>query len=170
MLPTLMKSLARGMAAAHTPEDARQSFFNQLMEAHTAIVTAAKAQPAHVPEPLPLEGARAANEHVEEVACSGPVPLSPDDFYVHAVRSMQRGAVVEFADQGETQRAKLTWISPRQTIYLFTSVAGGARSLAPEALAQALRSGAARALDESVALIDRVMAAVGSGKAMPAAA
>jgi Mg2+ and Co2+ transporter CorA len=170
MLPTLMKSLARGMTAAQMPDESRQAFFNQLMEAHTAIVTAAKAQPAAVVEaPLPESGP-AANDHSLPPA-EGEVSSSayPDDFYMHAVKGMQRGTVVEFDEGSDTQRAKLTWISPRQTIYLFTSAAGGARSLAPEALAQALRSGAARALDESVALMDRVVAAVvSSGR--PAAA
>ena len=169
MLPTLMKSLARGMSAARMPDDSRQAFFNQLMETHTAIVTAAKAQPAVAAEAPLAEGGPAANDQ------SAPLPQDAaadaagiDDFYAHAVKAMQRGAVVEFADGNETQRTKLTWISPRQTIYLFTSAAGGARSLAPEALAQALRSGAAHALDESVALMDRVVAAVVSGR--PAAA
>jgi hypothetical protein len=146
------------------PDESRQAFFNQLMEAHTAIVTAAKSQPAPVVEALP-EGGPAANDQSlppTDVDVSG--PAAPDDVYMHAVKEMQRGAVVEFADGSETQRAKLTWISPRQTIYLFTSAAGGARSLAPEALAQALRSGAARMLEESVALMDRVVAAVVSGR------
>jgi hypothetical protein len=166
MLPTLMKSLARGMTSAHMPEDARQAFFNQLMGAHTAIVHAAKSQPANAIEaPLPEGGPAANDQSAQPLAeSSRSTMVAPDDFCMHTVRAMQRGAIVEFADRSETQRAKLTWISPRQTIYLFTSAAGGARSLAPEALAQALRSGAARALDESVGLMDRVVAAVVSGR------
>ncbi len=168
MLPTLMKSLARGMSGAQMPDESRQAFFNQLMETHTTIVTTAKSQPAHAPEtPLP-DGGPPANDQAVEPPVATSMPVAPDDFYAHAVRNMQRGTVVEFDERGETQRAKLTWISPRQTIYLFTSAASGARSLAPEALAQALRSGAARALDESVALMDRVVAAVVSAR--PAAA
>jgi hypothetical protein len=169
MLPTLMKSLSRGMSAARMPDDSRQAFFNQLMETHTAIVTAAKAQPMVGAEAPSAEGGPAANDQsVPAPQDAASVAPGIEDFYVHAVMAMQRGTVVEFADGHETQRTKLTWISPRQTIYLFTSAAGGARSLAPEALAQALRSGAARALDESVALMDRVVAAVVSGRSATA--
>jgi len=65
-------------------------------------------------------------------------------------------------------RAKLSWISPRQTIYLFTSASGG-RSLSPDALAQALRSGAARLAGETAGLMDRVVEAVVGPHSVPAA-
>ncbi|MGA8053457.1 MAG: DUF1631 family protein [Burkholderiales bacterium] len=165
MLPTLMKSLSRGMSAVDMPAETRHAFFNQLMQTHTAGVNAAKAQPAAGEATLP-EMQPAANDNVtgplaeQETSRPSDSGAISADYYVHAVRALERGAVIEFVERGEKVRSKLSWISPRQTIYLFTSAGGGARSLAPDALAQSLRSGAARMVDDSAALMDRVVEAV----------
>jgi hypothetical protein len=73
--------------------------------------------------------------------------------------NLQRGSWVEFLhDALAPVRARLTWISPRKGIYLFTNANGGsaAISVAPEALAEQMRLGEARLID-SGPLVDRAV-------------
>ncbi len=178
MLPTLMRSLLRGMNAIDVPVEARHAFFNQLMQAHTATINAAKSQAkgAASAAPEPVAQAPAAEPEPEpEDPATGPVTNSGmEDYYLHTAMALERGAVVEFVEgAGTPVRAKLSWVSPQQTILLFTSSSAGARQLQPKALATLLREGKARVLEASEALIDRVVSAmVGASaeEAMPAAA
>jgi hypothetical protein len=57
-------------------------------------------------------------------------------------------------------RARLTWISPAKGVYLFTnSTASAAISVSPEALAEQMRRGEARIVDDAP-LVDRAVDAV----------
>jgi hypothetical protein len=67
---------------------------------------------------------------------------------------------MEFAEGESTLRAKLTWVSPKQTLFLFTSVEHGARKFGRDALAEALAAGHAKVVEASAALMDRVLQAV----------
>ena len=169
MLPTLMRSVMRGMNAVAMPADARHAFFNQLMQAHTATINAAKGTTGEstLPDAQTAANDAAPEPPVEEPAAAAAAPLG-GDYYLHAVKAMERGSLVEFVADAESVRAKLSWISPRQTIYLFTSANGG-RSLSPDALAQSLRSGAARLVGETAGLMDRVVEAVVGPHSVPAA-
>jgi hypothetical protein len=178
MLPTLMRSLLRGMNAIDVPAEARHAFFNQLMQAHTASINLAKAQ-AKGAEPAAAAAAAAAPapepEPEPDDPAVGPVTNSGmDDYFLHTAMALERGAVVEFAEGAAGSiRAKLSWVSPKQTILLFTSGSSGARQLQPKVLAAMLREGKAKVLEASEALMDRVVSAmVGSAdeEAMPAAA
>ena len=84
--------------------------------------------------------------------------------------ALERGAVIEFMDGAAAVRAKLSWVSPKQTILLFTSSAGGARKLAPKAFAELLRQQKARVIEVSEALMDRVVHAMMGPESVPAAA
>jgi hypothetical protein len=164
------------MNAIDVPAAARHGFFNQLMQAHTASINLAKAQ---VKGTAPVESAAsaapAAAEPEPDDPATGPV-TNPgiDDYYLHTANALERGAVVEFAEGAAgTIRAKLSWVSPKQTILLFTSSGSGARQLQPTVLAALLREGKAKVLETSEALMDRVVNAMVSGngeEAMPAAA
>jgi hypothetical protein len=171
MLPTLMRSLLRGMNAIEMPADARHAFFNQLMQSHTASINAAKAQAKSQAVPTAADVAR-----VEEAPVSEP-PEEPaageaaaDDYFVHTAMALERGAVIEFVDGAAAVRAKLSWVSPKQTILLFTSSSGGARKLAPKAFAELLRQKKARVVEVSEALMDRVVHAMMGPESVPAAA
>jgi hypothetical protein len=72
---------------------------------------------------------------------------------------LERGVVVEFADVEPPVRAKLAWISPKRTVYLFTARGAKARHISPSELAGALREGRARRLADSGTVIDRALAA-----------
>jgi hypothetical protein len=178
MLPTLMKSLLRGMNAIEMPPEARHAFFNQLMQAHTATINAAKAQAkAHVAgaEATAAPAASAAEPEPADDPATGPVTNSglEDDYWVHTAMALERGAVVEFLEGAATVRSKLSWVSPKQTILLFTASGSAARQVAPKSLAALLRDGKARILEGAEALMDRVVTAmVGTAgdEALPAAA
>jgi hypothetical protein len=168
MLPTLMRSLLRGMNAIDMPADVRHGFFNQLMQAHTAAINAAKAQAAKAQQPVVAADPGPATEPAAPDEAAAPPPA--DDYFVHTAMALERGAVVEFLD-GETEiRSKLIWVSPKQTILLFTSSAAGARRLTPAALAELLRGGRARVVEVSEALMDRVVHAMMGPDSLPAAA
>jgi hypothetical protein len=174
MLPTLMRSLLRGMNAIEMPADARHGFFNQLMQSHTASINTAKAQAKGQTVPTAADVAKVAEapvseplpEEVEPAEAQAPV----DDYYVHTAMALERGAVVEFIDGAAAVRAKLSWVSPKQTILLFTSSAAGARKLAPKAFAELLRQHKARVVEVSEALMDRVVHAMMGPESVPAAA
>jgi hypothetical protein len=74
--------------------------------------------------------------------------------------NLQRGTWVEFAPSGggTGMRARLTWISPAKGVYLFTNPlsASNAISISPEALAEHLRLGIARLIDDAP-LLDRAV-------------
>ncbi len=173
MLPTLMRSLLRGMNAIEMPADARHGFFNQLMQSHTASISAAKSQARSQPVPTAADIARVEEEPVSEPGLTEEpegIETPIDDYFVHTAMAVERGAVVEFMDGTTAVRAKLSWVSPKQTILLFTSSAGGARKLAPKAFAELLRQKRARIVEVSEALMDRVVHAMMGPESVPQAA
>jgi hypothetical protein len=161
LLPKLVRSLIRGMTTVNMPPETRQAFFNHLMEAHTATINESKARGAleeaaveiNAREP-DVDDAQGTKVELKAVEPAG------GDYHLHTVMALERGTIVEFLDGADAVRAKLTWISPEQTILLFTSAQQSARQLAPAALAQAFATGKARLVEASVALMDRVMQAV----------
>jgi hypothetical protein len=82
------------------------------------------------------------------------------DVAADAMLGLQRGTVVEFADVDPPARAKLSWISPKRTLYLFTAHGAKARQVAPADLHTALRDGRARRVEEGSAAVERALAAV----------
>jgi hypothetical protein len=73
--------------------------------------------------------------------------------------NLQRGTWVEFArEQPPAMRARLTWISPNKGVYLFTNPSSrdAAVSISPEALAEQMRRGEARMLDDAP-LVERAV-------------
>jgi hypothetical protein len=74
--------------------------------------------------------------------------------------ALERGAVVEFADLDPAVRAKLTWISPKRTMYLFTAHGAKARRISPRELSAQLREGKARFVEAGSAVVERALAAI----------
>jgi hypothetical protein len=163
MLPKLVRSLLRGMTSVNMPADARQAFFNQLMETHTAAINESKKLTADTPAaaaaPTPAEAAPPSEAPATLEPAEAAAPAT-NSYYVHTVMALERGTVIELADGGDAVRAKLSWVSPKQTLFLFTSAEHGARQFTRDALAEALSVGTARLVDASAALMDRVLQAV----------
>ena len=171
MLPQLMRGLLYGMNAVAMPADTREMFFNQLMQTHTAAVSHAKAlsRSGEIPvldaealsEPTAANADEPDDVEAEPVAADAAhSEFDVGDLLLHTARSLERGAIVEFIEDDDTPiRCKLCWVSPKQTVLLFTSTAG-AREYSPDALATALQQGKARVVEEMEALVDRAFGAI----------
>ena len=156
MLPKLVPALNRGMKAVDVPADAQRAFLDELMQAHTELLQAARSK-----RPPPPPPARAAAPAPSAPAPSAPAPeeIAAPELAADATLGLERGAVVEFADVEPPVRAKLAWISPKRTVYLFTARGAKARHISPSELAGALREGRARRLADSGTVLDRALAA-----------
>ena len=128
--------------------DAQRAFLDELMK-HILRSCRRRARSGRSPPPPAAPPPPPASDRIEAPG------LAHD-----AAPVLERGAVVEFADADPAVRAKLTWISPQRTIYLFTARGAAARHVAPGVLAAALREGRARVVAEGGAVIDRALAAV----------
>jgi len=155
MLPKLVPALNRGMKAVDVPGDAQRAFLDELMQAHTELLQAARSK-----RPLPPP-VRAAAPAPSTPAPSAPAPeeIAAPELAADATLGLERGAVVEFTDVEPSVRAKLAWISPKRTVYLFTARGAKARHISPSELAGALREGRARRLADTGTVIDRALAA-----------
>ncbi len=175
MLPALIKRLLEGLRRSEMEQAGRDAFLGALVDCHAAAVKSGLRGMAALPEaPVPLrpadpsiarETVPAGDIQVEEIRLRTPRGSGPvrNVFTRTGIwTNLQRGTWVEFSarEAASAQRARLTWISPNKGVYLFTNplATKGAVSISPEALAEQMRLGEARVLDDAP-LMDR---AVGS--------
>ena len=172
MLPGMLKQIHRGLARGAMGEAERDAFLGELVDCHALAVKAGLRGLAAVPElpaPAPLEEPKLEREilpagddsHVEEIRLRGPRGAAARNVFTRTgiYTNLRRGTWVEFARaaSGPT-RARLTWVSPNKGVYLFTNPATGANavSISPEALAEQMRLGEARVIDDAP-LVDRAV-------------
>jgi hypothetical protein len=175
-LPALLVTLQEGLGLAEVAADVREAFFGCLVDCHSdAVKSGLKGTlpprrrprdakpPAEAAAPT-LERERLATGglDVEEIRLRQPRGAPPvrNVFTRTGIwTNVQRFSWVEFS-QGEQRpplRARLTWISPAKGVYLFTNPHGEAAvSITPEALAEQMRCGEARLIDDSP-LVDRAV-------------
>ncbi len=180
MIPTLIGGLRKGCVALRIPDERASAFFESLYQLHIAAIkpkietaTASAGTPA-ARAGTQAENAGPANEPVAEPT-AGPqtVPLPNVHDYVS---EMVVGTWLSFNRPSEPIHARLAWISPLRSKYIFTS---RARSRAfvytPEELAYELGSGQVSLVVEPVPLFDRAVSAAldrlaakkGSAKKLP---
>ncbi|HEY0180476.1 MAG TPA: DUF1631 domain-containing protein, partial [Dokdonella sp.] len=188
LLPQLEKALRHGLATvAYHDSDIKQlmqelsAFYRRLLDGQPVETKTAKEviAVAAAPEPDPAEAAAAPTvaaaapaaatpSPVEEIVLSSapaeaePVEAYPeDDEFLRAVRELKVGTWIEFADEsGNRERAKLSWISPISSKYLFVNRRGlKVCDKTVYALAAELRHGSAIVLEE-VPLFDRALDAI----------
>ncbi len=155
MIPTLVVGLRKGCAAVNVPQERSKPFFDALYPLHVAAI----------------KPATTTNEAVET---AGPATLQPATGTARGRPTLTRGNVhdfvsemavgtwLAFAGEGKqpTINARLSWVSPLRTKYLFTSRARGeALMLTPEELAWQIAAGRASLVLEPVALFDRAVSA-----------
>jgi hypothetical protein len=174
-LPQMLADVTEGVRRARMPDASRDAFLAALVDCHALAVKAGLRGMAVVPEfPAPepgFEDARMEREilvsgdvQVEEIRfCTppgGPArgALARTDAWTH----VQRGTWVEFnRPEGPVSRARVAWVSPAKTAYLFTNPLSGdtVLSISPEALAEQMRRGEARMLNNAP-LVGRAMEAM----------
>jgi hypothetical protein len=183
MVPGIIGSLRKGVTQLKVREDRAKAFFDTLYALHIAAI---KPRPRTPPPPrvsgpatitgagpdtLPGAPSRArATPAAADKATSDELLLDTDvvddgafagtnnvhDF----VSEMVVGTWLEFRLDGEVVNARLSWISPLRTKYIFTSRSRArAFVFAPEELAWEISIGHARPLLEPVPLFDRAVSA-----------
>lgn len=174
-LPAMIADVSEGLQRARMAAERRDAFLAELVDCHALAVKAGLRGMAVVPEfpstPPAFEEARLRREviesgdvRVEEIRFDTPPgavvrgALARTGQWLH----VQRGSWIEF-NPGDAPRlrARLAWVSPAKSAYLFTNPLTGdiAVSIAPEALADQLRRGQARVLD-AAPLVSRAMDAM----------
>jgi hypothetical protein len=147
MVPGLIRSLRSGGAAVQVRDDRLQPFLEAVYKLHMAAI-----KPQAVTPPLAAEAAA-------EPASTETVPTLTKVVNVHDfVGEMVVGTWLAFAHEGTTINARLSWVSPMRTKYIFTTRSRGhALAISPEELAWQLRDGTARLIVEPVPLFDRAV-------------
>jgi hypothetical protein len=190
LLPQLEKALRHGLATvAYHESDIKQlmgelsSFYKRLLDgqrietktvkqviAESATANAATGVDGADPVPSGETAAAAATQSpVEEIVLGSstmeteteaPAEAEEDDF-VKTVRAIKVGTWIEFTDDGgQCERAKLSWISPISSKYLFVNRRGlKVCDKTVFGLAAELRRGSAVVLEE-VPLFDRALDAI----------
>ena len=145
LVPGLVVSLRNGCKALGVDAERTKAFFDALYRLHMEAIkpAVAKAEAETAPPPAP--------------AANGlPPGTNVHDF----VNDMVLGTWLAFdAEEGRTN-ARLHWISPMRTRYVFTSrLRSRAFVYSPEELARELASGRAALVVEPVPLVDRAVSA-----------
>ena len=175
MVPRLIRDLRAGGTAVDVRADRIQAFLEAIYKLHMAAIKPAPqraplagAGPPAVPQAAPALGEPAASSTGDAVAPSAAEPAGapaaeslavPDAGSVHDfVGEMVVGTWVAFRRDGVTLNARLSWVSPMRSKYIFTTRGRGrAIVVAPEELAWQLADGTARIVVEPVALFDRAV-------------
>lgn len=165
LLPGIERSLRRGLASVAFQEADTEQLLVQLHAFYRQQLGEAPAASEPPASEMPLPQAIQA---IEEPSAPEPEDesetLSDDAFderYLSQARELKVGQWLEFvAEDGTSDRAKLSWVSPISGRYLFVNRRGlkvADHSLG--ALAQAFASDSARVLDSTL-LFDRAMDAI----------
>lgn len=169
LLPKLLAQLNKGLDSIDADATKRREFFDALVQYHSKalkgeVPVAATEKPAVAAVDLtpaitlPQEGdllvTRSVDNgvEVEEVILVGASPIwrADDRDLFRQVSDLRRGDWVEFRDdEGNSNRERLTWISPQRGILLFSNHRSAkAISIAPDALARQIRDGKAAIVRE----------------------
>jgi hypothetical protein len=153
MIPALIGALRKGVAALGVAPERARAFFEALYQLHIAAIKpkAESAAPvAAAALPPPATKAAPATE-------AAPAAIVNVHDYVS---EMAVGTWLAFSKEGRAINARLTWVSPLRTKYLFTS-RSRARAFVytPEELAYELGAGKVSLVVEPVPLFDRAVSA-----------
>jgi hypothetical protein len=170
VLPQLEKTLRHGLATVAFDESDVRRLMQQLNVLYQALLqpaapTAVTEAPAlELTDPLPATSQEAGESVMSAIIEDEPAatPIDPvDERWITAVRELKVGTWIEFLDDhGAKERAKLSWISPISSKYLFVNRKGlkvADRTLVQ--LASDLAEGRVTVLEE-VPLFDRALDAI----------
>ncbi len=180
LLPKLLPALHQGLDHLGISTDAHQPLFDALMLLHSAALRADKRALRKAPgleeppsqETAPRTAFAAETLHVTHLIENGiqieevslvehevPEGVSvQSSAWMRRVKHLVRGDWVEFIDNGQARRERLTWLSPRRTVYIFSNHATNcAISITPEALAHRLQNETARLVEHEAPMFERAL-------------
>ncbi len=150
MIPGLIGGLRRGCAAVTAPEERARAFFDALYALHMAALK---------PGGRSRAGRGPANA-TPAAATGNPAPAAVPGNVHDFVSEMAVGTWLTFGTGAATVNARLSWVSPLRSKYVFTSRSRTqAYVFSPEELAFELGSGRASLVVEPVPLFDRAVSA-----------
>jgi hypothetical protein len=154
MVPPLIRSLRAGGASVEVGDDRMKPFLEAVYQLHMAAIKPEAARPA------------AARPAADALDAEGPPTVVESDTVqkvgnVHDfVSEMVVGTWMAFKSGDATTTARLSWVSPLRSKYIFTSrERSQAIVLTPEELAWRLGAGKATLVVEPVPLFDRAVSA-----------
>jgi len=154
MVPGLIRNLRAGGAAVQVRDDRLQPFLEAIYQLHIAAIKP-KVEPrtGATAEALAAAAAAVGTSATEAEATSAAI-ANVHDF----VGEMVVGTWLTFYRDGKTINARLSWVSPLRTKYIFTTRSRvQAIAVSPEELAWQLSEGTARLIVEPVPLFDRAV-------------
>jgi hypothetical protein len=144
MIPALIGALRKGAQALAVPAERAKAFFDALYQLHMAAIK-------------PKEQAAKPDDAAMEGPATRPLPAANVHDYVS---EMVPGTWLQFKTDKGPINARLTWISPLRSKYIFTSRSRArAFMYSPEDLAYELGAGRAMLIVEPVPLFDRAVSA-----------
>jgi Protein of unknown function (DUF1631) len=150
LVPSIIRSLRTGAAAVKVAADRVQPFLDVIYQMHMAAIKPKSAEAAKDTAVL------AAGEAITIRNDATPAIGNVHDF----VNDMVVGTWLAFGKEGKTTNARLSWVSPLRSKYIFTSRARTkAIVVTPEELAWQLGAGRANLVVEPVPLFDRAVSA-----------
>jgi hypothetical protein len=154
MVPAMIRGLRAGGAAVQARDERLQPFLEAVYKLHIAAIK----PKAEVVAVATREAAAAAVVAAAE-ATADAVPTLTAIANVHDfVNDMVVGTWLAFDNEGKTINARLSWVSPLRTKYIFTTRSRGrALAVSPEELAWQLSEGTTRLILEPVPLFDRAV-------------
>lgn len=160
-LPGMLAALRQWLDVIQWRDADRLRFFTELAECHASIVRAPLELSPERQVEIALQVAQRAAERrlqwqARAEAAAQQRAADGDDEAASEVAGLARGMWLAFdAENGASRKVKLAWISPRRTLYIFSTAARQeAFSLSGEALTGRIRAGSAR-----VVLAEGVVAA-----------
>jgi len=167
-LPGLLATLNKWLDVIKWQEADRLQFFAELAECHASIVRA----PLDITPERQLEIAvevaqEDAKRRLEKETAAAAEPEVEIDDAVVTVETLERGAWLEFTQtDGSILKAKLAWVSPLKTLYIFSlSARKESFSLASEKLVAGIRADKVRML-RTEGLVERALSDAMAGGAV----
>jgi len=156
MIPGLIGGLRRGCAELTVPDDRARGFFDALYALHMAALKPVASAAAGTDRPGAAAPAIVAVAGASSPGGAKPAPGNVHDF----VSEMAVGTWLTFGTGAAAFNARLSWVSPLRSKYVFTSRSRTqAYAFSPEELAFELGSGRAALVVEPVPLFDRAVSA-----------
>lgn len=146
-LPGLLSALNKWLDLIKWQDSDRLQFFAELAECHASIVRApvelSPERQLEISMQVAQQDAERRAERQAKVAIAAPEAEPDEDDAVIEVDALVRGMWLGFEQaDGSVRKVKLAWISPRRTLYIFSTASRQeAFSLSGEVLAQKFRDG-----------------------------